>query len=77
MTGTVAGMVRYRLDGEKIKRLRAGRYLSTQEIAKIAEVSPYTWNQLELGRRRAQAKTLRKVARALKVDPGEIVVEEE
>jgi DNA-binding XRE family transcriptional regulator len=65
---------RYTVDGDKMRHLRSRRILSTQEAAKLAEVSPHTWNQLEQGNRRANSKTLKKIAHVLKVDPQELVI---
>lgn len=68
---------RYQVDGRKIRGLRTKRFLSLREAGKLAGISEYTWNQLELGHRDAIARSVFRIAEVLKVDPSEIVLEEE
>jgi DNA-binding XRE family transcriptional regulator len=61
------------VDGEKLRALREKRFLSHRDLAKGAEVSPTTILNLEAGRVEAQRRTVRKLARALGVEPEELV----
>jgi transcriptional regulator with XRE-family HTH domain len=67
------GAVMPRIDGEKLKTLREGRFLSHRELAKRAGVSPTTVLNLEAGRVEAQRRTVRKLATAFGVEPSELV----
>jgi transcriptional regulator with XRE-family HTH domain len=72
------GTVMPHVDGEKLAALREERFLSHRELAKLAGVSPQTVLNLEHGKgEQAQRRTIRKVARALGVDPHELVKPEE
>jgi transcriptional regulator with XRE-family HTH domain len=64
-----------RIDGEKLRRLRDERYLSHRELATEAGVSPTTVLNLELGKgkRESQRRTVRKLAKALGVDPADLI----
>ncbi len=58
---------------EKLKSLREQQVLSIQELADRAGVSKNTvWN-LEHRKNRAYPRTIRKLATALGVEPGELV----
>ena len=70
---TTIDTVMPRVDGEKLRQLREARFLSHRDLAKEAEVSPTTVLNLEAGRVEAQRRTIRKLARALEVDPAELV----
>jgi transcriptional regulator with XRE-family HTH domain len=70
---TTIDTVMPRTDGEKLRTLREARFLSHRDLAKRAGVSPTTVLNLEAGRVEAQRRTLRKLARALEVDPAELV----
>lgn len=61
------------VDGEKIRRLREGRVLSQRELARLAGVTHTTLWRLENGFREARPKTIRKLARALEVEPPELL----
>jgi DNA-binding XRE family transcriptional regulator len=70
---TTIGPVMPRVDGEKLRTLREKRFLSHRDLAKRAGVSPTTILNLEAGRVEAQRRTVRKLARALEVDPADLV----
>jgi transcriptional regulator with XRE-family HTH domain len=70
---TTIGTVMPRVDGEKLRTLRERRFLSHRDLAKRADVSPTTVLNLEAGRVEAQRRTVRKLAKALGVDPAELV----
>ena len=58
---------------EKLRNLREQQVLSIQELADRAGVSKNTvWN-LEHSRNQAYPRTIRKLATALGVEPGELV----
>ena len=61
------------VNGEKLRQLREARFLSHRDLAREAGVSPTTVLNLEAGRVEAQRRTIRKLARALEVDPAELV----
>jgi transcriptional regulator with XRE-family HTH domain len=62
-----------KVDGDRLRRLRAENALTLRALADISGVSYDTINKLELGRRPAHASTIRKLARALGVEPRELI----
>jgi transcriptional regulator with XRE-family HTH domain len=62
-----------RIDGARLRQLRAERALTLRALAEISGVSYDTINKLELGRRPAHASTIRKLANALGVEPRELM----
>ena len=62
-----------KVDGDRLRRLRADRALTLRALAEISGVSYDTINKLELGRRPAHASTIRKLADALGVEPRELM----
>lgn len=58
---------------EKLKELRRRRVLTMEELAERAEVGRNTIWRLEHGVMGAQPRTIRKLARALGVEPEELV----
>ncbi len=60
------------VDAGKIKRLREDRVLSQRELARLASVTHMTLWRLENGFLEARPKTIRKLARALEVEPREL-----
>ena len=68
------GAVMPQIDGDKLRALREKTFLSHRELAKNAGVSPTTVFNLEAGKvAEAQRRTIRKLAKALEVDPAELV----
>jgi transcriptional regulator with XRE-family HTH domain len=61
-----------RVDSDKLQRLREERVLSQRELARLAGITHTTYWNLEHGFREARPKTIRKVAEALGVKPGEL-----
>jgi len=55
-----------------LKELRESRYYSQEYLAKKAGVAKATVNRLEKGRQNPTFQTIRKLAKALRVEPGEI-----
>ena len=59
--------------GERIAELRENQLLRQTELAEKAGISPSTLSQIESGRvSNPHIGTLRKIARALNVEPSEI-----
>jgi transcriptional regulator with XRE-family HTH domain len=61
--------------GDRLKNLRIRRALTQQELADRAGVSSNTLNRIELNKAEPHMSTLRKLAKALDVDPSELVGE--
>jgi DNA-binding Xre family transcriptional regulator len=66
----------YRVRGDRITQLRRERFLTLEETARRAGISITTLGELERGEREAIAQTVVKIAKALDVEPSEIVREE-
>ena len=65
-----------RIDREKLRQLREERFLSHRELAKAAGVSPTTVLTLEQRNDiEPQRRTIRKLAKALEIEPTELVGE--
>jgi transcriptional regulator with XRE-family HTH domain len=62
-----------KVDGDRLRRLRAENALTLRALAEISGVSYDTINKLELGRRPAHASTIRKLANALGAKPRELM----
>jgi transcriptional regulator with XRE-family HTH domain len=61
--------------GDKLKNLRIRRALTQQELADRAGISSNALNRIELNKAEPHMSTLRKLAKALDVDPTELVGE--
>ena len=61
--------------GDRLKDLRIRRALTQQELADRASVSSNAINRIELNKAEPHMSTLRKLAKALDVDPAELVGE--
>jgi transcriptional regulator with XRE-family HTH domain len=59
--------------GEKLKDSRIRRALTQEELAAAAGIGKNTVNRLERDLTEPRPPTLRKLARALEVDPAELV----
>jgi transcriptional regulator with XRE-family HTH domain len=78
MAVNVKQMGYQRIDGERLRELREDRAFSTRDLAELSNVSSFTINQAEIGKRsRVQPRTLRKLAQALNVLPRELMVRED
>ena len=60
---------------QRLRELRRQRVLSMRELEEISGVSYNTVWRLENGKTGAQPRTIRKIARALGVDPAELIEE--
>jgi DNA-binding XRE family transcriptional regulator len=56
-----------------LKTLRLQNFLTQAELAEKAGICRDTANQVERGKQTPEIRTIRKLARALKVKPGEIM----
>jgi len=61
--------------GDRLKTLRIRRALTQEELAERAGLSKNAVNRLEVGKAEPRMSTLRKLAKALDVDPSELVGE--
>jgi transcriptional regulator with XRE-family HTH domain len=59
--------------GERLRDLRVRRALTQEELAEKAEVGTNTVARLERNEAEPHMSTLRKLARALGVDPSELI----
>ncbi|MDP9474499.1 MAG: helix-turn-helix domain-containing protein [Actinomycetota bacterium] len=59
--------------GEKLKQVRSRRLLTQDELAQKAGVSQSTVANIERNNAEPQFRTIRKLAKALGVDPTELV----
>jgi transcriptional regulator with XRE-family HTH domain len=65
------------IDTEKLRALRQERMLSQRDLARAIGSIQATISELERGRRKAQPRTVRKLAEVLGVEPRELVVGDE
>ena len=61
------------MDTEKLRRLRRRAALSQQELARRAGTTQETISRLERGHHDARGSTLRRLAKALGVEPRELM----
>ena len=64
------------VDGMQLRRLRRARALSQRDLARITGIAQDTISQLETGKREAQPRTIRRLAKALSVEPSTLMKEE-
>jgi len=63
--------------GKRVRQLREERFLSMAELATKAGISKNTLFRIETGNYSAIPRTVRKIAEALGVTPGELVTPDE
>jgi transcriptional regulator with XRE-family HTH domain len=61
--------------GDNLKRQRIRKALTQEELARRAELTTATVARIERNETEPRMSTLRKLAKALKVDPAELVEE--
>jgi transcriptional regulator with XRE-family HTH domain len=61
------------VDGARLRQLRQERALSLRELGEMTGVAFDTINKLELEKRDAQPRTIRRLADALGVEPKELM----
>ncbi len=59
--------------GDKLKEIRTRRFLTQEELAERAGVSPATIVRVERNQAEPHISTMRKLAQALSVDPTELL----
>ncbi len=59
--------------GERLKQLRIERAMTQDELAAAADIGKNTVNRIEKNHTEPRPPTLRKLARALDVDPAKLV----
>ncbi len=62
---------------ERLAELREQRALTLRELSAMSGVAADTINQIELGHRKPRPSTLRKLAKALNVEPRELITPQE
>lgn len=65
------------MKGARLRQLRQERALSLRELGEMTGIAFDTINKLELEKRAAQPRTIRKLAEALGVEPKELMKGEE
>lgn len=55
-----------------LRELREGAVLTQAELAELAGVTPATVSDLEMGKRKPRPSTIRRLGKALKVNPSAI-----
>ncbi len=66
-----------RIDGQKLRRLRERRLWLISDLAEKSSVHRNLISTYEHGKSGAHPDTIRKLAKALEVDPSELVPDEE
>jgi transcriptional regulator with XRE-family HTH domain len=61
--------------GDRLKALRIRRALTQEDLAQRAGLSKNAVNRLEVDKAEPRMSTLRKLAKALDVDPAELIEE--
>ena len=64
------------ISGPALRQVRQAKFLSQRVLAKEAGVDHSTIHRLERGGQQATLTTIRKLAAALGVEPGELVVKD-
>lgn len=60
-------------DGENLKRIRRSQAFSQRDLSRLTGVSADTIGQIERGNRNVRPSTIRKLARALGVEPAKLM----
>jgi transcriptional regulator with XRE-family HTH domain len=67
----------WQIDGERLRRIRKERLLTQVELSRMTGVAQDSISALETGKREAHPGTIRKFAKALDVEPKELLKEQE
>ena len=57
---------------QTLRDIREGKFISQVDLAKLSGVTPATISRIESGKHKPRFVTIRKLAKALGVDPGDI-----
>lgn len=61
------------VDGRKVREWRLVRLMNQRDLAERAELTQDAISEIEQGKRQPRVKTLAKIARALDVEPRELL----
>jgi transcriptional regulator with XRE-family HTH domain len=61
------------VDGARLRQLRREQALSQRDLTRVSGIAHDTISDLETGKRRAQPRTIRKLAEVLGVEPKELI----
>ncbi len=61
------------VDGERLRELREDKMFSQTELAKMAGITQAAISGFERGERKAQPRSIRRLAAALGVEPRELI----
>jgi transcriptional regulator with XRE-family HTH domain len=67
----------WQMNGERLRSLRKERLLTQVELSNMTGVAQDSISTLETGKREAHPGTIRKLAKALGVEPQELIKEQE
>ena len=67
----------WQIDGERLRRIRKDRLLTQVELSKMTGVAQDSISALETGKREAHPGTIGKLAKALGVNPRDLIKEQE
>lgn len=70
---SIAGTMNVSIDGKRLREIRLSRLMERQELADGSGVSRSAIARIELGQTTARLATIKKLARVLEVDAGELV----
>ena len=62
--------------GKSVRKLRIERFMSQAELSKAAGISPAHLGRIERNEHDPHLSTIRKIAKALGVDPSKLIDEE-
>ena len=61
------------VDGTRLRRVRREHALSQRDLSRITGIAFDTISRLETGKQRAQPRTIRRLAGALRVEPRDLM----
>jgi transcriptional regulator with XRE-family HTH domain len=67
----------WQMDGEQLRRIRKERLLTQVDLSEMTGVAQDSISALETGKREAHPGTIKKLAKALGVEPRELIKEQE
>jgi transcriptional regulator with XRE-family HTH domain len=67
----------WQIDGKRLRSLRKERLFTQVELSKMTGVAQDSISSLETGKREAHPGTIRKLAKALGVEPTELIKEQD
>jgi transcriptional regulator with XRE-family HTH domain len=67
----------WQIDGGRLRSLRKERLLTQVELSEMTGVAQDSISSLETGKREAHPGTIRKLAKALSVEPTELIKEQD